>query len=159
MTPDQPSPSSDASAGGLDGSLQRALRMVAVAGVCLTLPAGAIWGWRAALGAGLGAAVAVANLFVVARAVGSLLGSGTSQGWAVVGLLKMLALFGGFWWLMQSGVVEALPFVVGYGALPLGITLAQVLTPAVPPATASPAAQASDAGPTGAPTGSNETSS
>jgi hypothetical protein len=120
----------DESPTDLDGSLQRALRAVVIAGACLTLPGGAIWGWRVALGVGLGSAVAAANLFVVARAVQALMGSGTHWGWAVVGLLKMLALFGGFWWLLRSGVVEALPFVVGYGALPLGITLAQVLTPA-----------------------------
>ena len=43
--------------------------------------------------------------------------------WGVFALLKMLLLFGGVWILLTRGLVDPIPLVVGYGVLPLGITI------------------------------------
>jgi hypothetical protein len=43
--------------------------------------------------------------------------------WAVLAVLKTFILFGGLWILLTRGVVDPMPLVVGYGVLPLGITL------------------------------------
>jgi hypothetical protein len=66
----------------------------------------------------------VGNLYVLARTVVALLSGGSQMsGWGVVGLLKLIVLFGGVWSLFRAGVVDVLPFAIGFGALPLGVTL------------------------------------
>lgn len=47
--------------------------------------------------------------------------------WGVFALLKILVLFGGIGLLLMRGWVEAIPLVIGYGVLPLGITASTVL--------------------------------
>lgn len=107
-----------------------ALRAVAACGGALTLAALLWGGLHAGFSAALGAAVAVANLFVLGRVVGALLGDGSqAASWSLVGLFKLVALFFGMWALFSSGVALVLPFMVGYGALPIGITLGSLFVP------------------------------
>jgi hypothetical protein len=113
----------------LDAPLRRALVAVAIAGVCMALPAGGIFGAKTALSVMVGAIVAGLNLVVFAWIVRAILGSG-GRGWGIVAALKLFALFGGLFWLFRENVVGALPFVLGYGALPIGISVAQLMTPA-----------------------------
>lgn len=47
--------------------------------------------------------------------------------WGVFAMLKILVLFGGIALLLRRGWVEAIPLVVGYGVLPLGITASTLL--------------------------------
>jgi hypothetical protein len=47
--------------------------------------------------------------------------------WSLLALLKMLFLFGGAYQLMRVGLVVPLALVLGYSALPIGVTIAQVL--------------------------------
>ena len=120
-TPD-PTPSDSPVSPAL--ALGRALRAVAGCGVVLAVSASLWLGWRAGVSASIGAALAVANLYVLGRVVGSLLEGGARRGaWGVVGILKLGLLFGGLWALFRSEQVAVLPLLVGYGALPLGITL------------------------------------
>lgn len=98
--------------------------MIAVAATGGLLFAGALlWaGVRAAGSVALGVGAAVLNLFLLERVVAGLLG-GTGGAAGGVGLVKLLILLGGSWGLFRAGLAEALPFAVGFGALPLGITL------------------------------------
>ncbi len=48
--------------------------------------------------------------------------------WGVFALLKILVLFGGIGLLLMRGWVEAIPLVIGYGVLPLGITASTLVS-------------------------------
>lgn len=105
-------------------ALRRTLWLVAGSGAVLAVVAAGWQGGRAALSVALGVAMALGNLAVLGRVVMALLGGVQGQGgWAGVGLLKLGALFGGAWALFRLGVADVFPFAIGYGALPLGITL------------------------------------
>jgi hypothetical protein len=52
---------------------------------------------------------------------------GKVAAWSLLALLKMLILFGGAYQLMRIGLVVPLALVLGYSALPIGVTIAQVL--------------------------------
>lgn len=108
----------------LDKSLRRGLASIALAGGSIAVGGGIFWGPRVAISIVIGTAVACLNLVVIARVIRELLGEG-SRFWLLVGLVKMAALFGGVGWLFHANVVGALPFVVGYASLPLGLVFAQ----------------------------------
>lgn len=56
--------------------------------------------------------------------------AGRKGGWAwgVFAILKIFLLFGGMWLLLTRGWVDPIPLVVGYGVLPLGITVGTLWT-------------------------------
>ena len=73
-----------------------------------------------------GAAVAIGNLWLVGRVVRGFV-SGTAQAlWGFVAALKFTLLVVLLWVLLKSGLVDLLPLVIGYGALPLGIFASQL---------------------------------
>lgn len=122
----------------LDAQLRRAVTFTVVAGVSLALPAGGVFGGKAAFSVIVGCVASVINLLLFAQ-IGRLLAGGAGGGWGLLFALKTLGFFGGIWWVFRAEVVDVLPFVVGYGSLPLGITLAQLLAPArLPPMPAPP---------------------
>lgn len=43
--------------------------------------------------------------------------------WAILGVLKLVVLFGGMFLLLTRGALAPIPLVVGYGVLPVGIAL------------------------------------
>ncbi len=49
---------------------------------------------------------------------------GYAIAWGLFGAAKMAGLFGGVFLLLRAGLVDPIALVVGYGALPVGITLA-----------------------------------
>jgi hypothetical protein len=107
-------------------SLAATLRAVAVVGATATGVAAVVGGGRAMLGVGIGAAVALGNLWLVGRVVRGFI-SGTMQApWGFVAAMKFALLVGGLWLLLRSGVVDLFPLVIGYGALPLGIFASQL---------------------------------
>jgi hypothetical protein len=113
-----------------DPTMRWALYSVAVVA---TLVAGGVllgMGVRAGLGAALGGAIAVANLAIFSRVVRGLLAGGRERRlWGLVGIAKIFVLFGGLWLLLRSEVVPGITLVLGYGALPVGLTLAGLLGP------------------------------
>ena len=113
----------------LDATLKRALAWVAIAGGCLMLAGGGFFGGKTALSVVAGAVTAIVNLLAFAFIARALLGSKASGGYTVLALLKMGALLGGLFWLFRSGFVSVLPFVVGFGSLPIGISIAQTFAP------------------------------
>jgi hypothetical protein len=107
-------------------SLAATLRAVAIVGATATAAAALLGGGRAMLGVGIGAAVAIGNLWLVGRVVRGFV-AGTAQApWGFVAAVKFTLLVVLLWVLLKSGVVDLLPLVIGYGALPLGIFASQL---------------------------------
>lgn len=117
----------------LDGAMTRALVAVGGVGVLLAVGALALFGAATGLGVAAGAAVALANLWVFALVVRGVLSGSRGRLWGLLAALKFLALMLGVYLLLQSGASSALALVVGYGALPAGITLGSLLGPDEPP--------------------------
>jgi hypothetical protein len=116
----------------LDETLRRAMVATALTGVAFALAAAGLgWGPVSVLG---GSLVAVANLFSIALIVRALLGrQGKPWGWALVGVVKMVGLFGLVAWLLRHEIVRAIPFALGYASLPVGLTLAALFAPPYDP--------------------------
>jgi hypothetical protein len=122
-----------------DGRMRAALGAVAITGAGLSLGSAAVFGVATAFGVAVGGAIATANLWALARIVAALLpddapGSNAQSraGWALVAMLKMLGLVAGVWLLMRHGVVSALPMLVGFGALPIGIAIGTLVSDRTP---------------------------
>jgi len=105
--------------------------IVAVAAVGLTssIIAGVGWGLSGFLGVFLGASIAVANLYVFKKLGESFftVSGGNRATWGLIGILKVVVLGALVFFVLRHHIVEALPFVIGYAALPVGITLSSLL--------------------------------
>jgi hypothetical protein len=106
-------------------TVTRTLWSVALVGVAFAIIAVFVGGFRAAASVAVGATVGAANLWVIAILVRKLVSGNSRLPWGAVSFIKLVVLFGGLFLLLKTGVVQILPLVIGYGALPLGITLAQ----------------------------------
>lgn len=127
---------------GLDRTLRTVLAAIALFGIALSLGALAIFGVQIAAGVLLGAVIAVANFWALARLVPLLFCQRRAGAWAVVEVLKMVALVVVVWLIIRSGWVDALALAAGYGALPLGITVGSLFAPPDdPPASAGESSQ------------------
>jgi hypothetical protein len=120
----------------LDAQLRASLVAVALCGSALAIAALPFFGLSAALSVAVGAGLATANLWALACIVTALLpdetrassgGARSAVAWAVLGMLKMFALFAVVWLLMRHGVVSVLPMLVGFGALPIGIAIGSLV--------------------------------
>jgi hypothetical protein len=110
---------------------QRGVRssIVAVALVGLVGAVTAYWlgGMGSARSVAIGATIAVANLWILAQMVrGFLSGKGNVAPWGVIAVLKFVVLFGAMYVLVKSRLVSLLPCAFGFGALPVGIVLAEL---------------------------------
>lgn len=109
--------------------LSPSLVATAVVGSLLALGGGWVYDWRTAASIAVGTAVAAANLVALGRLVNSYLSSsGSRTPWGIVALVKTAALFALVAALVIFRVVEVLPFMVGFGAMPMGITFGQLRT-------------------------------
>ncbi len=109
---------------------RRALFWVALVGglaVLLTTPA---QGVGFGLNVAGGAALAWGNLWLTCRVVSAFLQERPGP-WTAVALVKFSLLIGALYLLFRGGLVQGLPFIVGLGALPVGVALAQ-FAPAQP---------------------------
>ena len=108
-----------------DNGTSGALWSTALVGALLTLGSPLLFGARDAISVGIGAALAVGNLWAMARVVrGFLRVEGRQLSWGLLGMLKLGALFAVVALLFRTGWIELLPLGFGYLALPLGIVLA-----------------------------------
>ena len=116
----------DPTAKGPGGEVKLAMVAAAGIGVVGTLAALAVWGGKPALGVLVGALLATGNLWAFKLLGHAFLSStGTSRAmWGLLGAFKFVALLLVVLVLVLRGVVEPLPLLVGYAALPVGITLA-----------------------------------
>ena len=127
-----------------------AMVAVGVVGAALAALAFVSYGGKAAASAAFGATLAVANLWVLGKVIRAMLPAddepvtetaepggaslpaapagqkGSPAAWGVFALLKVLLLFGLVIAAVQAGWVTPLGFLAGYGALPLGIVMAQL---------------------------------
>jgi hypothetical protein len=106
---------------------------IAVVGLLLTLGATFGFGLRHGLGVLVGASLATLNLWSLKRiGAGIFSEAGRKRRlWGVAGALKFMALAGLMVALLALHVVQPIAFVIGYGALPIGITLGSLLGPRV----------------------------
>jgi hypothetical protein len=102
------------------------LRVVSVVGLVLVAGACLAGGPRVMLAVAIGAGAAVANLWVIGRLVSSFLGGRGRMSWSFVAVVKLAVLFGGMFLLIKGGIAGVLPLLIGYGALPIGIVVAQL---------------------------------
>jgi len=110
--------------------MARAMWAVLLVGVSATVVGATVSGALAARSIAIGAAVAAANLWLIAVVVRGMLGGKRSRiPWPLIAVAKMGALFGGLYLLLVSGWVGLLPLLVGYGALPIGIVAGQLGAP------------------------------
>lgn len=119
--------SSETSESPEDGSVAAPLAVVALIAGALAIVA-AIWASpRAGFSVALGGVFALLNLWLIARIVRAFLGGSSNRlSWGLVTLFKFTGMFAALYFLFKSGLVEVLPVVIGYGALPLGIVASQL---------------------------------
>lgn len=108
------------------------LALMATGGFALVASMAALLGWdgRTALGVLVGGVLAVVNLWVFKRVGQAYLAEkGASRAkWGLIGAFKFVALVVGVGLLVRHDVVGAIPLLVGYGALPVGIPLSNFLS-------------------------------
>jgi len=106
--------------------LNPTLVATAALGLALALGGGWLYDWRTAVSIAIGTAVAAANLVALGRLVHSYLSSsGSRTPWGIVALVKTSVLFAIVVGLVVFRIVEVLPFMVGFGAMPMGIAFGQ----------------------------------
>jgi hypothetical protein len=117
----------------LDAPMRAALLGVIGSAVVLVGGAYAAMGQRAAVGVAIGGGLAAINLWVFAIIGEAVVARrGRTSPWAAIGMLKLVALLGAVWLILRSGVASGLALAVGYGALPMGITLGSLFGPKPP---------------------------
>jgi hypothetical protein len=115
--------------------MRRSIASVACTGGAMALLALFTFGAWSAFSVAVGAAIATANLWVLARVIAALLPSESEgaraqsrAGWGLVAALKMLGLLAVVWLLMRHGVVSPIAMVVGLGSLPIGIAIGSLVS-------------------------------
>ena len=115
-----------------DRTMAIIIRTVGVMGVTAAVAVGYFAGRGAGASAAYGATLGIANLVLLGRMVRSFLGrGGASTSWVAAAMTKLAVLVLAMYLPVRAGLVQVLPFVIGFGALPLGIALGQLLS--VPP--------------------------
>jgi hypothetical protein len=111
---------------GPGAQLQVALTSVGLVGVLFAIGALVGWGYGSAAGVALGAALAVANLWVLGKIGAAFLSDASKRRaiWGLAGVVKFAVLAVILFLLIKHQVVHPLALIVGYGALPVGITFA-----------------------------------
>jgi hypothetical protein len=119
----------------LDPRTRTAIFAVACFGAMFAVGAGATYGLRSAASVAVGALIAIANLYGLARILGAVVGSRTTPDpnpnagiWGVLAIVKVLGLFGGVWLLMSAHLVDPVALVVGWAALPVGIAIGSLVS-------------------------------
>jgi len=119
-----------------DPRLRAAFGGVLVTAAIMTAVAAYGWTARTAWSVAAGGAIAAVNLWIIARIVVHLMPKeegeeppASAKGtWAILALLKLIALFGGVYFLMSRHLVDPIPLVVGFGSLPIGIAIGSVVS-------------------------------
>lgn len=119
----------------------RAAKAASILAVLFTGVAFATHGGRAGLSVFLGAAVAIANLLTMRLIIRALVrdpsekagDSGSAALWGVLAVVKAFVLFGVLGVLLTKRLVDPMPLAIGYGVMPLGITLGAIWAALRPP--------------------------
>ena len=117
----------------LDEGIRAAMISVLASAGILAVGALIAFDMRTARGVGVGGAFALANLWAFARIGEAFLSRrGAAAPWTAFAVLKLAGLFGGVWLILRSGIASPMSLLVGYGALPVGITLGTLFGPKPP---------------------------
>ena len=117
-------PDADRSTAPLDGTIIACLKATAALGLVFAIGGVAVDGVRTGIGVAAGGTLATANLWVFALVLrGMLTGGEHGRRWGMAAGLKALALFAIAWLLLSTNVTTGLTLAIGYGSLPLGITI------------------------------------
>ena len=133
-----------------DNGLRTALWGIALTGAALTLASPFVLGRGGVLGVALGSGLAAFNLWALARIVRAFM-NGAGLPWVLLAALKLIGLLVIVALLLKLDITSVVPLAVGYGAMPVGIVIAQ-LSMARPRAATSPHVQggiADDSSPEG----------
>jgi hypothetical protein len=110
-----------------DAVLTAALWSVALAGIVIAVLAGMVGGARALLGAAVGGGIATLNLWALVRVVRILFNNtGPRLPWTLALMSKFALLLGAVFWLIRSELVDVIPLLVGFLALPIGTVAGQL---------------------------------
>ncbi len=118
----------------MDARLKTSILAVLALGAAFGLAGAVLFGMRAGFSVVVGASVAAANVWALAKVIAGLLPAdgqapaGGVASWLVMALLKVVALFGGVWLLMSRHVVSPLPLFVGIGCMPIGIAIGAIVS-------------------------------
>lgn len=117
----------------LDESIRAAMVAVIVSASVIAAVAFVVFDVRTACGVAVGGVFALANLWAFSRIGDAFLSRrGAAAPWTAFAMLKMAGLFGGVWLILRSGIASPMSLAVGYGALPIGITLGTMFGPKPP---------------------------
>ena len=109
--------------------VRHAIIAVSIFGLAGTLAALWLVGMKPARSVAIGSAIAAGNLWLLAQMVrGFLANKGASAPWGIVAVLKFVLLFSAMYVLVKTHAVDILPCAIGFGALPIGIVFAQLLS-------------------------------
>ncbi|WP_437598788.1 ATP synthase subunit I [Sorangium sp. So ce590] len=140
--PPHEEPDADGPPGLGDATMRAVLRWVAGTAAVLSVAALLAYGARAALGVGIGGAIATANLYVFARIVDAFLSRrGHTVSWTLIAMVKLTGLMGGVWLILKSDLVSGVALMVGYASLVVGISLGTLFGPKPPADGAPPSAR------------------
>ena len=110
-------------------TVRHAIVAVVVFGLVGALVGYWLGGAKCAGSIAIGASIGAGNLWLLAQMVRGFLGSrGASASWVVVALLKFVLLFSAMYVLVKTRAVDILPCAIGFGALPVGIVFAQLMS-------------------------------
>jgi hypothetical protein len=112
-----------------DPALGSSVRATAAAAVVLSIACAVAVDTWFALGTLIGGLLATANLVLFIRIVETFVAQtqgGKAVPWAMLWALKLAGLFLCVFVILRRGDVNALAFVIGYGALPIGIAVSSL---------------------------------
>jgi hypothetical protein len=104
-----------------------AIWSVVIVAALLTAGAPTLLGAASRASVALGGVLAVGNLWAISRTVrGFLYPAAARSPWISFAMLKFAVMFLGVLFLVRGGYAQLLPLVIGYAALPVGITISQL---------------------------------
>jgi len=106
------------------------MRRVATLGLVAPIVALPIFGTTFAASVAIGAAIAVGNLWLLARGVSAFVTGEPATRFKLAFVLKFSVVIAGLYLLFDSRFVQGLPLLIGLAVLPIGILISQ-LSPAV----------------------------
>jgi hypothetical protein len=113
-----------------NNALSGAIQTTGIAAVALSILGAILQGPAWAVGTAIGGGLATLNLVIFARVAAAFIAQkGRSAPWAVIGGLKLMGLFACVYIILSRGDISALAFVLGYGALPIGISISSLRAP------------------------------
>ncbi len=118
----------------MDARIRASFVGIAIVGAAFSVAAAFMWSYKAGWSVAAGAAVAALNVYAIARIVSALVPADDAarpqsrMAWALLAVLKLLALFSIVALLIGSGLVSPPAMVGGFATLPFGIAIAQLVS-------------------------------